>query len=138
MPMLSEHCYSVTMPGCLRLLVPAGEDDGFLLVYVTQPSGQSFLHVYDAATMDSKPLAEVGLVSCGFKLFTMNYLNRLFTVKFLLLLLLNCQPTCWRGNGLASCWHTAPALLCIYAICMCKYICILTSECMIPCWLQHS
>jgi hypothetical protein len=38
----------------------AGEEDGFLLVYVYEASADaSFLHVYNAQTMDSKPLAVV-------------------------------------------------------------------------------
>eukprot|EP00882_Tetradesmus_deserticola_P000837 GHRQ01000910.1.p1 GENE.GHRQ01000910.1~~GHRQ01000910.1.p1 ORF type:complete len:541 (+),score=256.87 GHRQ01000910.1:282-1904(+) len=39
-----------------------GEDDGFLLVYVYEAGADaSFLHVYNAQTMDSKPLAVVKL-----------------------------------------------------------------------------
>lgn len=41
---------------------PPAEDDGFLLVYTTaaDASGPSFLNIYDAATMDPEPLAQVG------------------------------------------------------------------------------
>ena len=45
---------------CLRVLDPcAGEDDGYLMVYVTKSDGTSYMHVYDAATMDATPVAEV-------------------------------------------------------------------------------
>ena len=43
----------------LLCCVCAGEDDGFLMVYVTKPGGSSFMHVYDAKTMDATPVAEV-------------------------------------------------------------------------------
>jgi carotenoid cleavage dioxygenase-like enzyme len=44
----------------LLLLLPQGEDDGFLLVYVYEAGADaSFLHVYNAQTMDNKPLAVV-------------------------------------------------------------------------------
>lgn len=49
-------------PACLRVvcLHPcAGEDDGYLMVYVTKSDGTSYMHVYDAATMDATPVAEV-------------------------------------------------------------------------------
>jgi carotenoid cleavage dioxygenase len=40
----------------------AGEDDGFLLVYVYSAEEDiSYLHIYDAATMDPTPLAAVRL-----------------------------------------------------------------------------
>jgi hypothetical protein len=29
------------------------------MVYVTKPDGSSYMHVYDAATMDATPVAEV-------------------------------------------------------------------------------
>lgn len=41
------------------MFVAAGEDDGYLMVYVTKPDGTSYMHVYDAATMDATPVAEV-------------------------------------------------------------------------------
>jgi carotenoid cleavage dioxygenase-like enzyme len=41
------------------LCLPAGEDDGWLMTYVTKPDGSSCMHVYDAATMDATPVAEV-------------------------------------------------------------------------------
>jgi hypothetical protein len=44
----------------LLLLLLPGEDDGFLLVYVYEAvADASFLHVYNAQTMDSTPLAVV-------------------------------------------------------------------------------
>jgi carotenoid cleavage dioxygenase-like enzyme len=41
------------------VFVAAGEDDGYLMVYVTKPDGTSYMHAYDAATMDATPVAEV-------------------------------------------------------------------------------
>lgn len=37
----------------------AGEDDGWLMVYVTKGDGSSYMHLYDALTMDPTPVAEV-------------------------------------------------------------------------------
>jgi hypothetical protein len=60
---------SLLLPSLLTLSSPhssfshklthAGEDDGYLMVYVTKPDGTSYMHIYDAATMDATPLAEV-------------------------------------------------------------------------------
>jgi carotenoid cleavage dioxygenase-like enzyme len=44
---------------CACAVCCAGEDDGYLLTYVTKPDGSSYMHVYDAATMDATPVAEV-------------------------------------------------------------------------------
>jgi carotenoid cleavage dioxygenase-like enzyme len=55
------------LPPPLLLLLccfPAGEDDGYLMVYVTKPDGLSYMHIYDAASMDSTPVAEVSVTVC--------------------------------------------------------------------------
>lgn len=54
----SVHLLPLPPPPLLPLF-PAGEDDGYLMVYVTKPDGLSYMHIYDAATMDSTPVAEV-------------------------------------------------------------------------------
>lgn len=41
------------------LFAPVGEDDGYLMVYVTKPDGTSYMRVYDAATFNATPVAEV-------------------------------------------------------------------------------
>jgi carotenoid cleavage dioxygenase-like enzyme len=50
-------------PSPVFVLLAAGEDDGYLMVYVTKPDGTSYMHVYDAATMDATPVAEVRVCS---------------------------------------------------------------------------
>lgn len=57
--LLRDHSSPSCAPACAPALMCAGEDDGFLMVYVTKPDGNSYMHVYDAATMDATPVAEV-------------------------------------------------------------------------------
>lgn len=54
------YCQALTVCcRCIACLV--GEDDGFLLVYTYEAAtDNSYLHVYDAKTMDPTPLAQVG------------------------------------------------------------------------------
>lgn len=56
-----HHTVSITLrsPSRVCCVWCVGEDDGYLMVYVTKPDGSSYMHVYDAATMDATPVAEV-------------------------------------------------------------------------------
>jgi hypothetical protein len=101
----------------------AGEDDGFLLVYVYEAAADaSFLHVYNAQTMDSKPLAVVSAPHC-FRI-----------CKILLdhteMHQLSLQSNLVQSGGGESCCNNQPAAL------LSKHCAYLLSTCIARYWGQ--